>query len=94
MKERRIDGIDVKILKIIQDQGRIANSEIARQVDRAPSAVLERVRKLESGGYIKGFEAVLDPKALGFGVTAFTRVAVSEEVGSVHIGRQLAAVRK
>lgn len=87
-----MDGIDVEILKILQDQGRVANSEIARQVGRAPSAVLERVRKLERGGYIKGFEAVLDPKALGFGVTAFTRVQVSEEVGSVRIGRELAAV--
>ncbi len=91
-KTRIIDGIDREILKIIQGQGRIANSEIARQVDRAPSAVLERVRKLESAGYIEGYEAVLNPKALGFDVTAFTRVEVSEEVGSVRIGRQLAAV--
>ncbi len=92
MKDRRLDEIDCQILKILQSQGRIANSEIARQVDRAPSAVLERVRKLESRGYIKGYEAILAPKTLGFGITAFTRVEVSEEVGSVRIGSRLAEV--
>ena len=90
--ERTIDGLDRKILTILQSDGRVSNVEIARKVDRAPSAVLERVRKLERGGYIQGFEAILDAKALGFGLTAFTQVRVSEAVGSFDTGQQLAEV--
>jgi len=54
--------------------------------------VLERVRKLEQRGLIQGYEAVLDAKALGCGVTAFTRVQVTEAPGSCDIGQKLAAV--
>ena len=51
-----IDKIDKKILTIVQDNGRTSNAEIARQVGMAPSAVLERMRKLERKGIIKGFD--------------------------------------
>lgn len=73
-----IDGIDSKILSIIQQDARIANAEIARQIGLAPSAVLERLRKLEDRGVIKGFTAELDPKSVGFGLLAFVFVRTSE----------------
>ncbi|MEP6900455.1 MAG: Lrp/AsnC family transcriptional regulator [Actinomycetota bacterium] len=69
-----INEIDKQILNIIQTDARISNVEIARQVGLAPSAVLERVKKLEERGVIKGFEAKLDPVQLDFGLTAFVAV--------------------
>lgn len=66
-----IDAIDRKILNILQKDARTSNAELARQVDLAPSAVLERVRKLEESGVIRGYAADLDPAVMGFGLTAF-----------------------
>lgn len=73
-----IDDIDKNILTIIQRYGRESNAEIARQVGLAPSAVLERMRKLEERGMIRGFHASVDPKAVGFGLTAFVFVRTNE----------------
>ena len=73
-----IDEIDKNILAIIQQAGRESNAEIARQVGMAPSAVLERVRKLEEQGVIRGYSAAVDPKAVGFGLTAFVFVRTNE----------------
>ena len=73
-----IDYIDKQILTIIQKDARIANSEIARQVGLAPSAVLERVKKLEERNVIQGFETKLNPTELDFGLTAFIAVRTHE----------------
>ena len=69
-----IDGIDRQILNIIQADARISNVDIARQVGLAPSAVLERVRKLEERGIIRGYVTDLNPAQLGFKLTAFVFV--------------------
>jgi Lrp/AsnC family leucine-responsive transcriptional regulator len=73
-----IDDIDKQVLSIIQNDGRISNAEIARQVSLAASAVLERIRKLEERGVIRGYSASVDPKAVGFGLTAFVSVRTSD----------------
>lgn len=73
-----IDDIDKQILHIIQQDARIANAEIARQIGLAPSAVLERIRKLEERGVIKGFETKLDAAQLEYGLTAFVAVRTHE----------------
>jgi Lrp/AsnC family transcriptional regulator, leucine-responsive regulatory protein len=73
-----IDEIDKQILNIIQKDARIANAEIARQVGLAPSAVLERIRKLEERGVIRGYATELEPKAVGYGLTAFVSVRTRE----------------
>ncbi len=73
-----INDIDKQILNIIQQDARISNAEIARQVGLAPSAVLERVKKLEERGVIKGFEARLDAAQLDFGLTAFVAVRTND----------------
>jgi Lrp/AsnC family leucine-responsive transcriptional regulator len=69
--------IDIKILNIMQQDARISNAEIARQVGLAPSAVLERVRKLEERGVIRGYAAEIDAAQIGFGLTAFVFVKTS-----------------
>jgi Lrp/AsnC family leucine-responsive transcriptional regulator len=70
----RLDANDMQILNLLQGDGRIANAEIARQVGLAPSAVLERIRKMEERGVIEEYRARLSPKMLGCGLTAFTLV--------------------
>ena len=55
-----IDGIDKAILNILQQDGRISNADIARQINLAPSAVLERIRKLEERKVIRGYSADID----------------------------------
>jgi Lrp/AsnC family leucine-responsive transcriptional regulator len=67
-----------QILNIIQQDARISNAEIARQVGLAPSAVLERVRKLEERGVIRGYSAELDWAQVDFGLTAFVAVRTHE----------------
>ncbi len=73
-----IDGIDDKILNIIQQDARISNVEIARQVGLAPSATLERIRKLEECGVIQGYVTKLNSAEMGFGLTAFIAVKTQD----------------
>ncbi len=73
-----INDIDNKILNIIQQDARISNAEIARQVGLAPSAVLERVKKLEERGIIRGYATELDAAQIGFGLTAFIFVRTKD----------------
>lgn len=87
-----IDEIDRKILTILQENARTANAEVARQVGLAPSAISERIRKLEERGVIRGYSLKVDPRALGLGLTAFVFVRSDEPVGAVTAGEQLAAV--
>jgi Lrp/AsnC family leucine-responsive transcriptional regulator len=91
-KFRMIDELDNKILNIIQKNARIPNAEIARQVDMAPSAVLERIRKLEERGIIMGYEARLNAEALGLGLVAFIFVRTDDQVGGLATARQIAKI--
>lgn len=87
-----IDATDKQILSIVRGNARISNVEIARKVGMAPSAILERLRKLESKGVISGYEARLSPKALGLGLLAFVFVRADDRVGSDLTGTQLARI--
>ena len=85
-----IDALDREIVEILQQDGRTSNAEIARKVDLAPSAVLERIRKLEERRVIRGYSADIDPKALDFGLTSIIAVRTSE--CGEGVGEELAAV--
>lgn len=87
-----IDEIDTGILTILQNNARTPNAEIARQLEMAPSAILERIRKLEARGVITGYETRLCPEALGLGLVAFVFVRADERVGQAQAGTQLAAI--
>jgi len=89
---RTIDGIDYKILDILQDNARLANAEIARRVGMAPSAVFERIRKLEERGVIAGYRPRLHAKALGLGLVAFVFVRADKKLGEKTAGEALAAL--
>ncbi len=73
-----IDEIDKNILNIIQQDARISNAEIARKINLAPSATLERIRKLEESKVIRGYAAELDAARLGFGLTAFVAIRTKD----------------
>lgn len=73
-----IDEKDARILEILQKDGRTTNVELARAVELTPSTTLERVRKLEERGFIKGYTAVIDPHALGLGLAAFIFMRVDD----------------
>jgi len=74
-----LDEIDITILSILQHHGRRHLAEIAKEVDLSPPAVMERVKKLESRGIIKGYHALLDAKVLGKDVVAFIGVSVGHQ---------------
>jgi Lrp/AsnC family transcriptional regulator, leucine-responsive regulatory protein len=76
-----IDVTDAKILTILQENARTSNAEIARQVDLAPSAVFERIRKLEERGVIEGYTARVNPRAVGLPLLAFIFVRDEERPG-------------
>src|SRR4051812_22761815 len=87
-----IDEIDREILTIVRSDARMSNAEIARQIGMAPSAIFERIRKLEARGVICGYEARINPATVGLGMLAFIFVRAAEKVGSMETGRLLAQI--
>ena len=71
-----MDNIDRKILDLLQANARMSNADIAREVKLAPSVTLSRIRKLEEKGFIAGYEAKLNPHALGLDMLAFVLIKV------------------
>ncbi len=74
MARIKLDKIDRKILKDLQQDGRITNVELAKHVGISAPPCLRRVRALEEAGFIKGYFAKIDPSALGYGITVFAQV--------------------
>jgi Lrp/AsnC family leucine-responsive transcriptional regulator len=74
-----IDQIDLKILHILQLNGRARLADIADEVELSAPAVMERVKKLESSGVIKGYLALVDAKKVGKDITAFIGVSINHQ---------------
>lgn len=81
-----LDAISLEILNILQKKARIPNVEVSRQVGLAPSAVLERIRKMEKQGIIDGYEVRLNPEQFNRSQVAFVHIktnpAMSDKVGN------------
>ncbi len=86
------DEISLKILKILQEKARIPNVEVARQVDMAPSAVFERIRKLEKMGFIDGYEVRLNPEKFKRNLVAFITILISAGESVARTGKQLSGI--
>lgn len=86
-----IDETDLQILHILQEKARIPNAEVARQVGMAPSAVLERIRKLEERGIIEGYEVRLNPNHFAQGLAAFIFIEVDPTANGT-LGKRLATL--
>lgn len=86
------DEIDLRILEMLKEDARVANAAIARDVDLAPSAVFQRIRKLEESGVIRGYHADIDPTALDQGLLAFISVQTGEGARARETAALLASV--
>jgi Lrp/AsnC family transcriptional regulator, leucine-responsive regulatory protein len=87
-----INEIDAAIVNILQRNARTSNAEIARQVGLAPSAVFERIRKLEERKVVLGYHAEVNPKAVGLGQLAFTFVRSNDRPGGIATAARLAEI--
>src|SRR5687768_8366056 len=90
--ERVIDAVDEQLIDLLRANGRASYAELARQVGLSSPAVHERVGKLESAGVITAYRAVVDPSAVGLGVTALISVIESDAVDDTGVEEGLRAL--
>lgn len=76
--ETRLDETDIKILRLLQDDARLTTRELAEKVNLSTTPVFERVKRLESGGFIRGYVAVLDAEKLNQGFQVFCSVKLKQ----------------
>ena len=74
----KIDNIDRKILRMLQENSKITNAYLSTQIGLSPAPTLERVRKLEKKGIISGYHAQLNLSKIGLGVSTFVLVSLKE----------------
>lgn len=72
----KLDQIDRHVLEILQENAKITNAQLSKEIGLSPAPTLERVKKLEQSGIIKSYHAQLDPKKIGLGVTTFVQVSL------------------
>lgn len=89
---RMIDGVDLRILNVLQKDARATNADMARRLAMAPSAIHQRVRKLEERGVIAGYAARVEPRAVGRGLLAFVHLATEDDLGETRIPYDVAAL--
>lgn len=78
-----LDRIDLRILKVLQADGRLSNLKLAETVALSPTAVLARTQRLQREGYILGYEARLNPLKLGRGMMVFVEVLLDRTTDNV-----------
>ncbi len=77
--QESLDSLDRRILRVLQANGRITFDDLAQQVGLSASAALRRVRRLEDGGVIAGYAAVVPPERVGLGLTAYINVRLEKQ---------------
>ncbi|AIY42929.1 Leucine-responsive regulatory protein [Collimonas arenae] len=80
----QLDAIDLNILTLLQQNGRISNQDLAEQVFLSPSSCLRRVRILEEEGIISRYSALLSPEKLGLELDVFVQVTMRRDIESWH----------
>lgn len=93
LKSMKLDRTDIKILHILQQNGRMTNVELAEVVNLSPSPCLMRVKKLQSEGYIEGYTAQINVAKLGQALLVFTEVTLKNH-RQTDFARFLAAIEK
>ena len=84
MSVSRLDRTDLRILRELQRDARLSTTELAERVSLTASPCWRRLKALETDGFIRGYRTVIDPRKLGYGVTAFVSVLLeshSKELG-------------
>jgi len=79
MRRVKLDRIDRKILRDLQENGRMPNVELARRAGISAPPCLRRLRALEDAGFIRGYHADIPPEMLGYGVTVFAHVGLTSQ---------------
>ena len=79
MVKKQIDSTDLKILRILQDEGRISNLDLAKKINMSPPPTLRRVRDLEQGGFIDEYRANINAIKLGFDLTVWIFVSLKNQ---------------
>ena len=87
-----IDHTDREILRMLQDNARTPNAEMARRLGMAASAVHQRLRRLEERGVVKGYGGRLNARALGYGLVAFVMVQTRDNASEYDTGSLIAAL--
>ncbi len=91
MPEVSLDAADLRILRLLQADGRLTNQELAERAGLSTSACWRRVKRLEDEGVIRGYRADLDRRKVGVGVMAFIRIQIDDH-GEAEAQRFVAAV--
>ena len=78
MPKIELDKTDLKILSILQQDGRLHNQDVAEKVNLSPSPCLRRIRRLEDDGVIRQYVALLDPEKIGLGLLAYVNVRLEK----------------
>lgn len=79
MRRVKLDRIDRRILRDLQNDGRMTNVELARRAGISAPPCLRRVRALEEANFVRGYHADINPEALGYGVTVFAQVGLTSQ---------------
>lgn len=77
-----IDSIDLKILKILQERGKITNIQLSQEIGLSAAPTLERVKKLENSGIIKSYHAQVNAVKVGLGFSALIQVRLTRQIGN------------
>ncbi|HJV87266.1 MAG TPA: Lrp/AsnC family transcriptional regulator [Noviherbaspirillum sp.] len=86
MSRINLDKTDLKILSILQSNGRLTNQEVADRVNLSPSPCLRRIKNLEESGVIRQYVALLDPDKIGLGLLAYVNVRLAKHSDSPGAG--------
>jgi len=73
-----LDRTDLRILELLQQEGRLTNQDLAERVSLSPSPCLRRLKRLEEAGVIRGYVALLDPDRIGLGLLAYVSVKLEK----------------
>jgi len=76
MKDR-LDSVDARILRLLQDDGRVTNADLAREIGLSPPSMLQRVRKLEQAGYVDRYTAILNYEAVGYSLMVMAMISLA-----------------
>lgn len=74
-----LDSTDRRMLALLQEDGRITNQDLSQRIGLSPTPCLRRLKRLEESGVIKGYSAVVDPKAYGLPFSVFVSVRLSQQ---------------
>ncbi|GAC21771.1 winged helix-turn-helix transcriptional regulator [Paraglaciecola arctica] len=79
IRKRPLDKLDIRILSMLQKDGRISYVDLADKVGLSSTPCIERVKRLEKEGYIEGYHARLNPELLGFNLLVFVEISLSHQ---------------